>query len=152
MRCEDCKYFDFFDEGIGLCRRNAPRFNRSLVNGETDGNWPPEVYTDEWCGEYEKKIDLSEQWQGFFNSLSIRGRKCLKKTEIHSFADLIKATPKMLRYCKNTGESTVAEIEARLLTYGLNLATRREWAVSRMKELNHEILADAAVREALGIE
>jgi hypothetical protein len=40
---------------LGLCRRHAPKPGDNAATG-TDSLWP-RVASDEWCGEWEPKID-----------------------------------------------------------------------------------------------
>lgn len=55
--CDTCRFFDYFDEGEGTCRRYAPR-PRSITSEKIEvdpvGYWPS-VALLSWCGEHQPK-------------------------------------------------------------------------------------------------
>lgn len=72
MRCDECRFYRDglssmssvrYRNGLGECRRNAPRGPVKLAWGRTDNDdlhvvtlTPfPVVPNDDWCGEFEKR-------------------------------------------------------------------------------------------------
>lgn len=53
MRCEDCKYAQFFeDKRAGECRINPPS-----ASGSRNGYPYPKVGRDNWCGRWERETE-----------------------------------------------------------------------------------------------
>jgi len=63
--CEFCKYWerwsgdrsvtdkeDIERGGCGWCQRYAPSYRRDLY-GDSEHQWPPNTYGNEWCGEFK---------------------------------------------------------------------------------------------------
>jgi hypothetical protein len=54
MKCKNCKFFDETyerAEGVGACRRYAPRLVSGVGTGYEERLFPL-VVDDDWCGEY----------------------------------------------------------------------------------------------------
>ena len=73
MKCETCRFFHKAEAQYiyGDCHRHPPQFNFTAnftedgyerrrfkveVSRHSNGVWP-NVYQDEWCGEYQEKTD-----------------------------------------------------------------------------------------------
>ena len=57
MECKDCKWWDKFQEDgtNGFCHRYPPIVNITGVFKNVDIWDRPEVFSDDWCGEFEQK-------------------------------------------------------------------------------------------------
>jgi hypothetical protein len=67
--CGGCRFFEFWDEVNGWCRRHAPKpVTKAIRDGDEDDTnedhvteWPS-TYRLDWCGEFKRR----RWWRGGF--------------------------------------------------------------------------------------
>ena len=155
MKCEDCKYFepitdcDGNDDVVGECRRNTPLLRAFVLSDNDkyklgkDAIWP-EVLTDDWCGEFEAKIDVIPLPTCIDSSLVRRFLRNRKREDraIETVSQFLALSEYDVLSTKHAGETTLADIAC------LQKKLRNGESISDSSEK----AADAAVREVLGIK
>lgn len=51
MRCENCFFFEYEVDNFGSCHKNSPQPHYA-PDEEQKWVWP-QVYTHDWCGDFE---------------------------------------------------------------------------------------------------
>jgi len=55
-RCENCRYWEYWDAKFGGCRRYPPTDTREYwPDGTPRTHSPPVTVSDDWCGEFKAK-------------------------------------------------------------------------------------------------
>ena len=101
--CETCRYWRNVLDGI--CRRYPAHIER----------WP-----NDWCGEYRPAaVPPASTEPVSVLGLSVRARKCVERLGVRTLGELAELDNADILACRNTGETTLAEIRARLAERGL---------------------------------
>ena len=164
-KCEDCKYWEGFpdDKGDftqGECRRHSPPYIRAfefLADNEPCSNgaeiyreavWPATMPFD-WCGEFEAKTVTVVYPSLEAINLPWRVRDILLNAGIDDAHKLVDCSARILMRLRGFGEASLWEVRRALRLHDLFLVGDEQF--SREAE-EKERKADAAVREALGID
>jgi len=102
--CFECRYWRERDCG-GLCRRYPEHVER---------------YGIDWCGEYRPAgVPPASTEPVSVLTLSVRASKCVERLGVRTLGELAELSNSDILACRNTGETTLAEIRARLAERGL---------------------------------
>ncbi len=59
MRCDNCEYSEFFYCKYFECRKTPPTYSGTGRRGNF-----PLVFADDWCGDFELKVNMEETNNG----------------------------------------------------------------------------------------
>jgi len=169
MKCEDCKYWDqigdFRDnlddmvggylgndvKCIGFCMRYPP-IRIQEMEELFQPNRYPKTLERYWCGEYESKKPIYPTLEAL--DLKPLTEMILIDGGIDSVEKLVDCTPKYIKGLRGIGSCAYRAIQESLNKFGLYINGTMDgevlWIIKEAAEA--EATADAAVREALGIE
>lgn len=74
QRCENCRFWCKWDDGVGWCKRYAPvmiaaQFPDDMFAGSPYQGVHPETEESDWCGEWQAKQDATS---GFISHEEMR--------------------------------------------------------------------------------
>ena len=102
--CQTCRFW-LWQVTDRICRR----FPTYAERANTD-----------WCGEYRPAdVPPASGEPVSVLTLSVRARKCVERLGVRTLGELAALSDDDILACRNTGETTLAEIRARLAERGL---------------------------------
>ena len=157
--CKDCKYWECFEveridekieDSIGWCRRSPPT-NRNCYD-DLGYSVHDETVAKCWCGEFRSKKPTYPTLEAI-DLAPLTERILRRRGRIDSVEKLLDCTPKYIKSLRGIGPCAYRDIVERLSSFGLFInGADEEYQRILIKEAEHEAMADAAVKEALGID
>lgn len=123
--CGTCCHWDAIGAAdgtrFGECRRFPPCFIGELPTTTAGWCYPTVYETRTACGEYKPAVATV-----LVSSLrlSVRARACVERLGVQTVGELAAKTEAEIMACRNTGETTLAEIRDRLAERGLTLGEK----------------------------
>ena len=123
--CGVCKFFSLESQ----CRRRAPQVLVVPKANTQELTWQwPQVFVNDWCGEFERlKTEQSLQQDELLSKsvhklgFELRARKCMCKLSINTLGELVARTGYELLECRNFGVIGLERLRIKLAELGLRL-------------------------------